>query len=53
MEILGTSKVHNKGKVTIPSTVRDKLKINDGDIVYFYADSNGRIVIAKSEPVFF
>jgi AbrB family looped-hinge helix DNA binding protein len=52
MEILGVSKVHNKGKVTLPKEVRKKLEVEDGDLVYFYVDERGRIVVEKSRPSF-
>jgi len=48
MEILGTAKVHGHGKIQIPKEVRRRLKVKDGDIVYFYVVGE-KIVMEKSE----
>jgi AbrB family looped-hinge helix DNA binding protein len=52
MEILGVSKVHNKGKVTLPKEVRKRLEVGDGDLVYFYVDERGHVVVERSRPSF-
>jgi len=49
LNILGTSKVHGRGKIAIPIDVRRKLGIEDGDLVYFLEDEKGEIVLRKSQ----
>ncbi|WP_059105044.1 AbrB/MazE/SpoVT family DNA-binding domain-containing protein [Shouchella shacheensis] len=44
------SRISSKGQVTIPKTIRQKLKLDEGDRVAFIED-NGRIVITKASIV--
>jgi len=46
-EILGTSKLSHKFQVTVPKEVRERFKINSGDLIVFY-DENGKLVVGKS-----
>lgn len=41
------SRISSKGQVTVPKTIRQKLKLDEGDRVAFIED-NGRIVITKA-----
>lgn len=45
--ILGTMKIHGRGRVQIPKRVRELLKIQDDDLVYFMQDLEGKISIEK------
>jgi len=47
MEILGVAKVHGNGRIQLPKQVRERLKVEDGDYVYFYVEK-GKIVVEKS-----
>jgi len=49
LNVLGTSKVHGRGKVVIPKEVREKIDVRDGDLVYFLEDERGEVVLRKSE----
>jgi len=42
---MARSKVTSKGQVTIPKEIRDYLKVNAGDEVYFYINNIGRVVL--------
>jgi len=46
--ILATRKVHGRGRVQIPKIVRDILKIEDGDLIYFVQDEKMRIFIERA-----
>ena len=48
MELLGTSKNSTKNKITIIKEVADMLKIKHGDLVAFYGDGNGNVIIKKA-----
>ena len=41
------SRISSKGQVTVPKTIRQKLKLEEGDRVAFIED-NGRIMITKA-----
>lgn len=41
------SKVTSKGQVTIPKTIRERLKLQDGDELAFI-EKDGKILITKS-----
>jgi hypothetical protein len=44
---LGSSKVSSKLRVSIIKAVANKMGLNDGDIVLFYQDDSGDIIIKK------
>jgi AbrB family looped-hinge helix DNA binding protein len=44
------AKVLPKGQITLPKTIRDKLKIKVGDVIFFEERDNG-IVIKKSKTI--
>ena len=44
------AKVAERGQVTIPKALRDRLGISPGTILNFEAE-NGRLVAVKTEPV--
>ncbi|GAB3808095.1 AbrB/MazE/SpoVT family DNA-binding domain-containing protein [Virgibacillus kimchii] len=41
------SRISSKGQVTVPKSIREKLKLDEGDRVAFIED-NGKIVITKA-----
>jgi bifunctional DNA-binding transcriptional regulator/antitoxin component of YhaV-PrlF toxin-antitoxin module len=47
MNLLGTSKISTDNKVTIIKDAAQKLKIKQGDLVGFYDDNKGNIIIKK------
>ena len=47
MELLGATKLTHNGKITLISDVRKKLKAKSGDVIGFYLDDKGNIVITK------
>lgn len=51
MNIIGLAKVTSQGQVTIPKTVRDKLKLKEGDKVLFIQgdEHQSDVFIVKSE----
>jgi len=44
------SRISSKGQVTIPKSIRDMLKLNEGDRVAFLQD-NGKVVITKASLI--
>lgn len=44
------SRISSKGQVTIPKSIRDLLKLNEGDRVAFLED-NGKVVITKASLI--
>ena len=42
-------KVTSKGQITVPKEIRDYLKIDAGDEVYFYVNNLGRVVL-RAKP---
>lgn len=48
MRLLGTSKASTDNKITLIKEVAQKLKIEQGDIVAFYDDEKGNIIIKKA-----
>lgn len=46
-ELLASAKITSKGQITIPKIVRDTLKIEEGDSVFFYIDEKENIKIAN------
>jgi AbrB family looped-hinge helix DNA binding protein len=51
MEVLGVTRVHGN-KVWLPKEVRARLKVGENDLVYFYVNENGEVVVKKSEREF-
>jgi len=51
VEVLGVVRMYGN-KIWIPKVVRDRLRLKDGDRVYFYENDAGEIVIKKSEKKF-
>lgn len=48
MKIIDTSKIQENFRITLVETVRDKLdKPKVGDIIGFYEDGEGNIIIKK------
>lgn len=48
-ELLDTAKLTSKGQITIPKQIRDLLKLEQGDLVVFYADENKNIRISNKK----
>lgn len=46
-KILDTVKIHGKGRVQIPSSIRRHLHIEDGDVLIFYLNDKHEICIEK------
>jgi len=51
LEVLGVSRLHGN-KVWLPKEVRLRLRVKEDDMVYFYENDDGEIVIKKSEREF-
>lgn len=45
--ILGTVKVHGRGRIQIPKRVRELLKVKDNDLIYLVEGNDGRIFLMK------
>ena len=43
-------KVDAKGKITLPKSIRDKIHVQTGDVVYVEEDGNGGLRIIKGNP---
>jgi AbrB family looped-hinge helix DNA binding protein len=43
-------KVDAKGKITLPKSIRDKIHVQTGDVVYVEEDGNGGLRIIKENP---
>lgn len=48
-EFLATAKLTSKGQITIPKIVRETLKLDEGDSVFFYVDKNNNIKISNTK----
>ncbi|MGN1311872.1 MAG: AbrB/MazE/SpoVT family DNA-binding domain-containing protein [Bacilli bacterium] len=48
-EFLATAKLTSKGQITIPKVVRETLKLDEGDSVFFYVDKNNNIKISNTK----
>lgn len=49
-EVLGTSKISYRYQITIPKDVRDRFRLEEGDIVVF-VDENNKLLLRKSTQV--
>jgi len=47
--MIGTSAVSKQGQITIPKVVRNRLKLNKGDIVEFLLTTENLLIIKKSD----
>lgn len=47
MKCLGSTKVSSKLRMSLLKDVADKMGVNDGDIILFYEDEQGQIIIKK------
>jgi len=47
-EIIGVRTVQNRGRIQIPKKIRDIIRLNDGDSVYWVHGLDGRFYIAKA-----
>ena len=49
---MSESTVTSKGQITIPKAVRERLRLETGDTVYFDVRDDGSVVlVARNEPV--
>lgn len=48
MKLIGTSKASTDNKITIIKEVATQLNIGQGDLVAFYNDEKGNIIIKKA-----
>jgi len=44
--LVGSSKVTSRGQITIPQELREKYKIDQGDMIYFI-ENEGMLIIQK------
>lgn len=44
------SKVTSKGQVTIPKEVRERLRVQAGDMLVYEFQDNGQVIVRKMEP---
>ncbi|WP_290597105.1 AbrB/MazE/SpoVT family DNA-binding domain-containing protein [Archaeoglobus sp. JdFR-39] len=51
MKLLGTSTVSKGYKTTIIKAVIEKLNLKEGDLIAYFEDENGKVVITKAEIV--
>lgn len=47
LKCLGSTKVSSKLRMSLLKDVADKMGVSDGDIVIFYEDERGNIMIKK------
>lgn len=47
-EIMGVRTVQNRGRLQIPKKIRDLIKLEDGDSVYWLRGLDGRFYITKA-----
>lgn len=46
--IFAIAKVHGRGRVQLPKEVRESLKVDDGDKIYFIKDELGNILLERA-----
>lgn len=44
-KLLANAKLTSKGQLTVPKLVREKLNLEEGDVVIFYEDNNQNVKI--------
>jgi len=49
--IVGVRKVQDRGRVQIPKTIREKMRLKDGDSVYWLIDPEGKYFIVKAGEI--
>jgi len=49
--IVGVRKVQDRGRVQIPKMIREKMRLKDGDSVYWVIDPEGKYFIVKAGEV--
>lgn len=42
-DLLTSAKITSKGQITIPKVIREKLKLDEGNLVVFYEDENNNV----------
>lgn len=50
-KILGVRTIQDRGRVQIPKSARTKLRVKDGDDVYWVEGLDGKIYIAKGVAI--
>jgi AbrB family looped-hinge helix DNA binding protein len=48
--MMNASKITTKGQVTIPKAVRERLRLQAGDVLVYEFGDNGVVVVRKMEP---
>ena len=48
-EFLVSAKMTSKGQITIPKAVRNRLNLEEGDLVVFYEDENENVKILNKD----
>lgn len=48
MKLIGTSKISTDNKITIIKEAAQKMKTEQGDLIAFYEDEKGNIIIKKA-----
>jgi len=45
------ARLRNKGQVTVPNEIRERLAAEEGDDLLFYVDEQGRIILSRAQVV--
>jgi AbrB family looped-hinge helix DNA binding protein len=45
------SRLRAKGQVTVPSSIRAALEVDDGDELVFHVDEQGRVIISRAQTI--
>ena len=45
------TRIRQKGQVTLPKELRERLTLSEGDEVEFYLDERGRVVVQKVQTI--
>ncbi|NVM56283.1 MAG: AbrB/MazE/SpoVT family DNA-binding domain-containing protein [Candidatus Helarchaeota archaeon] len=46
-KLLGSSRISTANQITLPKEVRDKLKVESGDVIGFYLEPDGKITLDR------